>query len=595
MATFTISSCADTFPVGTSVGAYLARYRINGSSPSGSSAATATVASNGSLAFTDLADDTEYVAYASVGGVHKYRSFQTSRPRYTGQEIVGPLSDGYAPVWSDSDDALVATPVAKTTETNTFTDDQRVDAAMRVSKFGVAADPNARIPVQFSHTVSGAAAVADEFTGNVIGVVVSPTFSGDFSGMSGSDPGRMWALDVFGAMATTSGVDHFQAGLCEAALTATDGGSLDTFSGFQTGAFLWTNSTASADIVHSLYVATPIRMSGATGTFNTLYNVFIESADTASGYTNGSRFSLYVHGGTTRLGGRLDVTDTIANAGSGALKMYAGFASSDGGAVSLDKTASGGHVNAILAVSGAKFKVTDGTSTVATIDRSGGITAETAVIADVITGTTLPTAAATFQTTVQTTTGTVALAQGAYARTVLDGASAGATITQAVSLRVAAPAKTNSASGTITTAYGIYVDQPTDGASNFALYVAGGVSRFLGRIDAYDTIQNAGSNDLSFYAVSSATDGGRLTLARSANGGHVIARMGVTNAEFQVNDNSGTTWSVTRSGVPKWISGNTQTTVGAAGAASALPAAPTGYLKINVGSTTYAVPYYAAS
>ncbi len=112
MASFTITSCADVFPVGTSVGAYLARYRLSGSSPSGSAAATATVASNGSLAFTGLADDTEYVAYASVSGQHRYRSFQTSRPRYTGQEIVGPLTDGDAPVWSESDGALVATKVA---------------------------------------------------------------------------------------------------------------------------------------------------------------------------------------------------------------------------------------------------------------------------------------------------------------------------------------------------------------------------------------------------------------------------------------------------------------------------------------------------
>jgi len=44
-----------------------------------------------------------------------------------------------------------------------------------------------------------------------------------------------------------------------------------------------------------------------------------------------------------------------------------------------------------------------------------------------------------------------------------------------------------------------------------------------------------------------------------------------------------------------WISGNTQTTVGAAGSASALPSNPTGYLKVNVAGTTYVVPYYNAS
>lgn len=112
MASFTLSSCADVFPVGTTVGAYPARYRLDGSSPSGSATTTAVVASSGSLAFTGLANDTDYVAYALVGGSHKYRGFQTSRPRYTGLEIVGPITDGDAPVWSDDDDALVATSVA---------------------------------------------------------------------------------------------------------------------------------------------------------------------------------------------------------------------------------------------------------------------------------------------------------------------------------------------------------------------------------------------------------------------------------------------------------------------------------------------------
>jgi hypothetical protein len=39
----------------------------------------------------------------------------------------------------------------------------------------------------------------------------------------------------------------------------------------------------------------------------------------------------------------------------------------------------------------------------------------------------------------------------------------------------------------------------------------------------------------------------------------------------------------------------TQTTVGAAGAATALPANPTGYFVIQVNGTEYVVPYYAKS
>ncbi len=37
----------------------------------------------------------------------------------------------------------------------------------------------------------------------------------------------------------------------------------------------------------------------------------------------------------------------------------------------------------------------------------------------------------------------------------------------------------------------------------------------------------------------------------------------------------------------------TQLTVGAAGAASALPAAPTGYLELKIQGTAYVIPFYA--
>lgn len=42
-------------------------------------------------------------------------------------------------------------------------------------------------------------------------------------------------------------------------------------------------------------------------------------------------------------------------------------------------------------------------------------------------------------------------------------------------------------------------------------------------------------------------------------------------------------------------SAETQTTVGAAGGASALPATPTGYLKVIIGDTEYGIPFYAVS
>jgi hypothetical protein len=41
--------------------------------------------------------------------------------------------------------------------------------------------------------------------------------------------------------------------------------------------------------------------------------------------------------------------------------------------------------------------------------------------------------------------------------------------------------------------------------------------------------------------------------------------------------------------------GDAQTTVGAAGAASAVPATPTAYIPITIGTRTYVVPIYEAS
>jgi hypothetical protein len=55
-------------------------------------------------------------------------------------------------------------------------------------------------------------------------------------------------------------------------------------------------------------------------------------------------------------------------------------------------------------------------------------------------------------------------------------------------------------------------------------------------------------------------------------------------------------WSISNTGVPKWGNSNGQTTVGAAGGASSLPAAPSRFLKvIGDDGVPYVVPAYAAS
>ena len=62
----------------------------------------------------------------------------------------------------------------------------------------------------------------------------------------------------------------------------------------------------------------------------------------------------------------------------------------------------------------------------------------------------------------------------------------------------------------------------------------------------------------------------------------------------EVYDASGTlSYAVRADGKIVYVSGNTASTVGAAGGASALPATPTGYLQVVIGGTTYKIPYYA--
>jgi hypothetical protein len=71
----------------------------------------------------------------------------------------------------------------------------------------------------------------------------------------------------------------------------------------------------------------------------------------------------------------------------------------------------------------------------------------------------------------------------------------------------------------------------------------------------------------------------------------LIARLNVWGAKEHGPDGTHTAISVTGF----TFAGDTQTTVGAAGGATALPATPSGYLEITIGTTDYVIPYYAKS
>lgn len=94
MASATLTA-ADRFPAGTSVSAYLASNWMQGQlpptgAPQGAAAATASVAADGSLTLTGLADDVRYFAYAQVGGQDRYVKFSTLRKGIVTNRVILP-------------------------------------------------------------------------------------------------------------------------------------------------------------------------------------------------------------------------------------------------------------------------------------------------------------------------------------------------------------------------------------------------------------------------------------------------------------------------------------------------------------------------
>lgn len=69
---------SDRFPVGQSVKAYLAGARHHDGPPAGPAVETQTVAADGSLTFTTLTADVDYVLYALVSGEHRYLNVEES-------------------------------------------------------------------------------------------------------------------------------------------------------------------------------------------------------------------------------------------------------------------------------------------------------------------------------------------------------------------------------------------------------------------------------------------------------------------------------------------------------------------------------------
>jgi hypothetical protein len=154
------------------------------------------------------------------------------------------------------------------------------------------------------------------------------------------------------------------------------------------------------------------------------------------------------------------------------------------------------------------------------------------------------------------------------------------------------------ATSTLTTQVGFYCENNmTTATSNFGFIgaIPSGTNRWNVYMSGTAGNYFAGRTGVGVLLTTSAQFG--VTNTQSTGDVTVLTRnfAAQTADSWSIQNSAGTNvFGVTAAGWFKYISGNTATTVGAAGGASALPATPTGYFKIDIGGTEFKVPYYAA-
>ena len=153
------------------------------------------------------------------------------------------------------------------------------------------------------------------------------------------------------------------------------------------------------------------------------------------------------------------------------------------------------------------------------------------------------------------------------------------------------------AGSTLSNQYGFFSDALSGATNNYAFYGNSAAATNNYNFYAAGTAANyfAGRTGVGVLLTSSAQFG--VANVQGTGEVTVLTRnfaAQTSNSISVQNSASSQVWGVSAAGFMQYISGNTATTVGAAGLASALPALPTGYLKIDIGGTEFKVPYYAA-
>jgi hypothetical protein len=131
--------------------------------------------------------------------------------------------------------------------------------------------------------------------------------------------------------------------------------------------------------------------------------------------------------------------------------------------------------------------------------------------------------------------------------------------------------------------------------NNFALFTPTGAEVFSNPISTSNLILANGGGLVGIAVAPTAAQLEINSQSTTRPGLKLRALSGTSGSQNmdEVYDASGTlSYAVRADGKIVYVSGNTASTVGAAGGASALPATPTGYLQVVIGGTTYKIPYY---
>jgi hypothetical protein len=270
-------------------------------------------------------------------------------------------------------EAQVPSSVALLSAENHFTVGQRIDTML-----GMNATGTVRLPINLNPAISGPAAVASGTT-DTIGINLNSLAEGDFTGLGGVDPGFVWGFSLFSRVGPNEkdgkGISQYIGANIEGAAQAPDLNIPVFRAAAIRASFYGAAAGGTLGQIESLRVQAPGRFGGAKAgkVTGNVYGLFVEKVEKTT-LEAASGFSLYVEGGNSRFGGRVEIANDLSNAGEGDTNIYSGVSNSTTGAVfTLRKEANGGHAVVTLPVASSTFQISNGAETTVKITRGGQI------------------------------------------------------------------------------------------------------------------------------------------------------------------------------------------------------------------------------